>query len=203
MPELIQQKKYELNERTARIIALAQETAKEIEEVERYQRRTVFQGLQLGALLLEEQDWVNDKLGKGSWASYFDITFSNVISFSMAGKWMKQARDQAPHISTVSSPTIANKDVTLQETPKLDDNQYRAGLSILGLVPSKKHQPKPEAGPTIATPKLSTHLGLINRLMAWHAELMTSNDGFLPQEHRSQLIKDFAPVLAFINEMRG
>lgn len=198
MPEIIQQKKYELSARTAKIIALAESTDLEVQEIKRRERRTVEQGLELGALLNEEQDWVNEKLGKGSWNSYFDITFSKVISFSMAGKWQKQAKDNTPHSVTTRSPIAVNEPLAKPEQPQLTDTQLRKGLLTLGVIPPKRHEPTALAGPTTATPQLSPHLSLINRLMAWHTELLMQSNGEIPQQQRIQFKQDFAPILTLV-----
>lgn len=197
MSDIIQ-KKYEPTERAAQILSLAQEAFAGAAEVKKRTKLSVEAAKQCGQLMLDEQADVTKRLGKGTWESYFEITFSKSIPRSTAQSWMKLSRETCPIGQTKS----ANQPL-VSSTPIADDNEIRKGMLALDLFPSKKHEPTPEAGPSIATPKLSTHLGLINRLIAWHSELMASNDGFLTQEHRSQLIKDFTPVLSMINDMRG
>lgn len=199
MSDLIQQKKFEPTERAAQIISLAQEAFAGAAEVKKRTKLSVEAAKHCGQLMLDEQADVTKRLGKGTWESYFEITFSKAIPRSTAQSWMKLSRETCPIGQTKS----ANQPLISPKPPETDDNEIRKGMLALDLFPTKKHEPTAEAGPTILTPKLSTHLGLINRLVAWHAELMLSNDGFLTQERRSELIKDFAPVLAFLNDMRG
>lgn len=201
MSELIQQKKQEISDRASQIISLAQSAIQGAEEVKRRVYKSREEAIECGKLLLEEQIHVAKTLGKGSWESYFEIIFSKTISRTTAFAWIKEYKQS---VAIKAGPsTSPNKPLTQATAQEHEQNTLRRGMLTLNLFPAKKHEPTSQAGPTTATPSLSPHLSLINKLVAWHTELLMQNQGALTQERRSQLIQDFTPVLAILEALRA
>lgn len=201
MSELIQQKKYELSNRTSQILSLAATALSDIEDIRQRAYKTKDQVVECGRLLCEEQEHVNKTLGKGSWESYCDIVFEKTIPRSTRFGWMKDYKES--RIDKAGLAKSVNEQVTHQIRIEPEPNRLRKTMQTLNLFPAKKHEAEQQAGPTTATPSLSPHLSLINKLVAWHTELLMQNQGALTQERRSQLIQDFTPVLAILEALRA
>lgn len=201
MPELIQQKKYELSNRTQEIISLATAVNDDTIDVERRIYKTKEAALECGRLLLEEQAHVLKTLGKGSWESYFDIMFSKVIARTTSFEWMKKYKQSITRKAEL--PVTENQPVKLEIVPESPKNNLRESILLLKLMPAKKHEAAERSGPIVATPKLSNHLSFVNKFIAWHTEFMDANDGHLTLEQRASFLRDFSPIANFVDYLRG
>ena len=197
------QKTYEPTERAQQIIALAKEAFEGAEEVRKRTRLSVDSATLCGQLLIQEQADVTKRLGKGTWESYYEITFAKTVPRRTAFHWMrlaKSSRIEAPPPPKQDQPKPVSA-IAPATTTEIDPNSLRKGMLALHLFPAKKHEPSPLSGQAIAAPKLSTHLSLINRFSAWHSWFMAQNNGTLTQQQRQQLRLDFAPMRTMLDQL--
>lgn len=195
-----------LIDRAKRILATAKEALDGAAEVRKRTRLSVEAATICGRLLIEEQKALAKEAGgKGNWDVYFEATFGKQLPRSTAYLWMKMARRERIESSEEQPPKPEQSPIRLSQTPseepKANPNLIRHGMLSLGLFPAKIHEPSPLSGHALPTPKLSTHLSIINRFSAWHAQFMSDNHGTLTQEQRLQLRLDFAPMRALLDEL--
>lgn len=180
-------KQYEPSERAQQIIVLAKEAQDGAEEVRTRIRRSTEAALECGRLLLKEREHIRQKLGHGAWESYYEITFSKVVTLRQARNWMNQVKREISPLPSHSAP-----------------NELRNAVLTLGLFPPKVHTvsaakaPASSVAPSgLTIPPHSTHLGIINRFSAWHTWLTQETRGDISPTQAAQLRSDFAPILQF------
>ncbi|MBS0328237.1 MAG: hypothetical protein JSR30_00160 [Proteobacteria bacterium] len=210
------ERKFEPTEQTKRIISLMQEVSAAVDEVRRNQKHTVAVASKCGALLNAEQQKVTKEFGRGRWMNYYEIHFAKYVPYSTGRRWMTLAiangvkstqflserlrSDDEEAVSKAESPDSADEkeDCEADDTPP---NNLRRGLLALELMPKKVEQQVIGNRPT---PRLTSHLAIINRFKAWLADFKRSmGHRKLTEAQREQLSQDFREVIAFCKELEG
>lgn len=153
-----------------------------------------------GQLLLAEKEWFNRTLGRKHlgldgeitggqrWIAYV-ATFAPALAEDVGARYVKLA---TRHM------TQGEFEFDLQGG---SNNVIRAGMLALDLFPAKAHQPIEEDR---KMPSVGSHLAAVNKLARWWRDFRTKTEPTpIPDKVRTQLLADFAPLIAMLDELRS
>lgn len=183
-------------DRTKRIIQLAQEAYSGSQLAVRHICLSKEAAIKCGQLLCEERDMVIAACGRGKWVSYYDSHFAQSLAQSTAYHWMKlfqHWKNGTDKVSTLSGSAKVKSEAALEA------NTTRRAMLSLKVFPKKEAVDLVDDHPT---PRLDTHLAIINRFVAWRNGLRTPLDK-LAEEELAQLRTDFRPIREFIANLEA
>ena len=118
------------------------------------------------------------------WTTWFDAQYAKEIPVEIADRYTRLAKAHE-HQTTFG----------FDDSP----NVMRSGLLALAIYPAKIHE---QVEGDVPLQKLATHLALVNRFVLWMATWKKKHKNPLTLDERARLITDFAPVIAFVDELR-
>lgn len=188
-------KTYEPTENTTRILSLGVELNGLIDATKSNQHRCVELATKVGALLMAEQAKVTKEMGRGYWVSYFEITFSKVISIASFYRYKKLAIICSAKNGNDELAEDYKSDIRQNDTPNL----LRNGLFALEMLPKKE---APALAGDKPAPRPTSHLSLITKFKVWHIWWRKQNDYKPPTpEQATQLREDFREMIEFCKEL--
>lgn len=184
-------KKYKPSADCVRINELARSALGGAADAKRRINLAADDAMKCGELLCSEKSKVTKEMGRGFWASYFEINHGKVFTIRTAQRWM------ALHeVSRIESDNVVSRKRSKLETSETG-NRLRAEMVALEIFPKKVNAAVEGEGPQPV--RNSSFLVIGNRFKAWHANWKKVNGDTQPTEAQLEILrKDVAGLLEFL-----
>ncbi len=141
-----------------------------------------------GVLLLAEKSKITKEMGRGYWASYFEINHGKIFNIRTAQRWMAMINE----ISEIGNDTSAQS-VVLE--PK-KANELRGTMVALEIFPKKTSE---KIKDDKQASRNSSFIVIGNRFKAWHANWKKVNGDIPPNEEQLKTFReDVGAMLNFL-----